>query len=305
MKETLFFKQAELVLQVLPFFKSENVFALKGGTAINFFIRDLPRLSVDIDLTYLPINERKIALIDISERLEKLSSQIIKQFSKIKIVKKILSETKTTIALNIKRENVSIKIEPNFILRGTVFRPMEHRICKKAEQLFEKTMSISTLSFADLYGSKLCAALDRQHPRDLFDVYLLLKNEGITEDVRKAFVVYLISHPRPMVELLDPNPQDFREVYFQEFVGMTFDKVSLEALIETQNYLNQNIIKILTAKEKQFLISFKSLAPDWGLLGLENIQELPAVKWKLVNLQKMDKRKHQHALEKLKDCFEI
>ena len=181
MKETLFFKQAELVLQVLPFFKPEKVFVLKGGTAINFFVRNLPRLSVDIDLTYLPIAERQIALIDISERLEKVSAQITKLFPKIKIVKKILSETKATIALIIKRENVSIKIEPNFILRGTVFKPIEQRICKKAEELFEKTMSISTLSFADLYGSKLCAALDRQHPRDLFDVHLLLKNEGITQ----------------------------------------------------------------------------------------------------------------------------
>ena len=304
MKETLFFKQAELVVQVLPFFKSEKVFALKGGTAINLFVRDLPRLSVDVDLTYLPINERKIALIDISERLEKVSTQIIGQFTKIKIVRKILSETNTTIALNIKRENVSIKIEPNFILRGTVFKPIEQRICKKAEELFEKTMSISTLSFADLYGSKLCAALDRQHPRDLFDVHLLLKNEGITEQVRKAFIVYLISHPRPIVELLDPNPQDFHDVYFHEFEGMTFDKVPLDDLIATQNYLIQNIKNILTAEEKQFLISFKSLAPNWKLLGLENIQELPAVKWKLINLQKMDKKKYQKAFEKLKNLFE-
>ncbi len=305
MKETLFFKQAELVLQVLPFFRPEKVFALKGGTAINFFIRDLPRLSVDIDLTYLPINERKIALIDISERLEKVSAQITKLFPKIEIVKKILSETKATIALIIKRENVSIKIEPNFILRGTVFKPIEQRICKKAEELFEKTMSILTLSFADLYGSKLCAALDRQHPRDLYDVHLLLKNEGITEEVRRAFIVYLISHPRPIVELLDPNPLDIDEIYNQEFEGMTFEKVSLANLIETRNYIIQNVKNILTTEEKQFIISFKSLKPTWELLEMENIQELSAVKWKLLNLQKMDKRKHRKALDKLKDCLEI
>ncbi|MCI0493590.1 nucleotidyl transferase AbiEii/AbiGii toxin family protein [candidate division KSB1 bacterium] len=290
---------------MLPFFRPEKVFALKGGTAINFFIRDLPRLSVDIDLTYLPINERKIALIDISERLEKVSAQITKLFPKIEIVKKILSETKATIALIIKRENVSIKIEPNFILRGTVFKPIEQRICKKAEELFEKTMSILTLSFADLYGSKLCAALDRQHPRDLYDVHLLLKNEGITEEVRRAFIVYLISHPRPIVELLDPNPLDIDEIYNQEFEGMTFEKVSLANLIETRNYIIQNVKNILTTEEKQFIISFKSLKPTWELLEMENIQELSAVKWKLLNLQKMDKRKHRKALDKLKDCLEI
>ena len=305
MKETLFFKQAGLLLQVLPYFKNEKIFALKGGTAINFFFRNLPRLSVDIDLTYLPINKREIALGDISTALETVAKKVTRQFPNFKIVRKILSETKTTIAILISREDVSVKVEPNFILRGTVFNPIELRICKKAEEFFELSMSVTTLSFGDIYGSKLCAALDRQHPRDLFDVHLLLKNEGITEEVRKAFIVYLISHPRPIVELLDPNPQDFSDVYFNEFEGMTFDKVPLEALIETQNYLNRNIIKILTAKEKQFLISFKSLAPDWNLLGLENIQELPAVKWKLLNLQKMDKKKHGQALEKLKDRLEI
>jgi len=58
MKDTVFFRQAELLLRILPLVHREEVFALKGGTAINFFVRDLPRISVDIDLTYLPVNER-------------------------------------------------------------------------------------------------------------------------------------------------------------------------------------------------------------------------------------------------------
>ena len=61
MKDTIFFKQAELLLRILPLIDKEEVLALKGGTAINFFVRDLPRLSVDIDLTYLPVNERSFA----------------------------------------------------------------------------------------------------------------------------------------------------------------------------------------------------------------------------------------------------
>jgi len=304
LRESLYFKQAELLLQVLPFFKSEEVFALKGGTAINFFVRNLPRLSVDIDLTYVPVNKREIALTDISKRLENIFSQIIKHFPRANITRKILSETKTVIALIIEHEGAIIKVEPNFIVRGTVFKPIEQRLCPKAESLFEKTMSVLTLSFPDLYGSKLCAALDRQHPRDLYDIHLLLKNEGITAEVRKAFIVYLISHPQPIAELLDPNPQDFRDIYLNEFEGMTFDKVPLDDLVETQNYINQNIRNILTAEEKQFLVSFKSLAPDWNLLGLENIQELPAVKWKLINLQKMDRKKYLKALEKLKNLLE-
>jgi len=305
LKKALYFKQAELLLQILPFFMPEKVFALKGGTAINFFFRNLPRLSVDIDLTYLPINKRKIAIAEISERLEKVLKQIIKQFPKIEIVKKTLYESNKTIGLIIKRGDVTIKIEPNLVLRGTVFKPLEQRLCKKAEELFEKTMSFSTLSFADIYGGKICAALDRQHPRDLYDVYLLRKNEGITEKIRKAFIVYLISHPRPIVELLDPNPQNINDIYNKEFIGLTFEQVSPKELTDIRMYLIKEIKKILTINEQNFLISFKSLNPNWELLGLENISELPAVKWKLLNLQKMNKAKHKKALEKLIDYFEV
>ncbi len=54
----------------------------------------------------------------------------------------------------------------------------------------------------------MVAALDRQHPRDLFDVSALLANEGLTDALRTAFVVYLISHNRPAVELLAPGRLD-------------------------------------------------------------------------------------------------
>lgn len=162
---------------------------------------------------------------------------------------------------------------------------------------------MQTLSFADLYGSKICAALDRQHPRDLFDVHFLLKNEGITEKIRKAFIVYLISHPRPIVELLNPNQQNISDVYHQEFKGMVFEQVSLSDLTQTQNFLIKNMKNILAKDEKEFLISFKSLDPQWHLVGLKDIQQLPAVKWKLLNLEKMSKTNHQQALEKLINCL--
>lgn len=305
MKQTRFFQQAELVLQILPFFKSEKVFALKGGTAINFFLRNLPRLSVDIDLAYLPINKREIALAEISERLEKVSLRILQQFPKIEITKKTLTESNKTIGLMVKHGNVSVKIEPNFILRGPVFEPIEQRLCEKAEELFEKTMSLSTLSFADLYGGKICAALDRQHPRDLFDIHILLKNEGFTEEIRKAFFVYLISHPRPIIELLNPTLKDLSGVFENEFKGMTTPQIKLDDLIEARLSLLQFVQHSLNERERQFLLSVKQIKPQWESLELQHIKDLPAVQWKLFNLKKMDKTKHQKAVEKLRSFLEI
>ena len=303
MKETLFFKQAELLIQILPFLKQETAFALKGGTAINFFHRNLPRLSVDIDLTYLPVNEREIALSDISQMLENMLMRIIKRFPNCEIIRKKSSETNHTTGLICKKGNVSVKIEPNLVVRGSVYPVENKKISASVEERFESTITMQILSFAELYGSKICAALDRQHPRDLYDVHLLLKNEGITEVIRKAFIVYVISHPRPIVELLNPNQKSIEKIYDQEFKGMIFERVSLSDLTKTQIFLIKNIKNILTQGEKQFLISFKSLDPQWDLLRLEGIEKLPAVKWKLLNLKKMSKTKHKEALKKLINCL--
>ncbi len=73
------------------------------------------------------------------------------------------------------------------------------------------------LQFQKRVKDEICAALDRQHPRDLFDVKLLLDNEGITDKIRTAFIVYLISHNRPMNELLNPTFQDISHQYTSEF----------------------------------------------------------------------------------------
>jgi hypothetical protein len=166
--------------------------------------------------------------------------------------------------------------------------------------MFELSVTAQTLSVADLYGGKLCAALDRQHPRDLFDVMVLLENEGITEHIRKAFVVYLASHDRPINELLDPTRKDIRRVYESEFAGMTIKGVGYEDLIGARETLIQTLKEELTEGEKAFLVSLKKGQPDWNALAIQGIEKLPALQWKLMNIEKMSDRKRADSLEKLK-----
>lgn len=78
MRDTTFYPQAELLLRCLPSVASETCFAMKGGTAINMFVRPMPRLSVDIDLTYLPIEDRKTSLHNISAAIERIAIKIQK-----------------------------------------------------------------------------------------------------------------------------------------------------------------------------------------------------------------------------------
>lgn len=294
MKNSQFYKHAELLLKIVPIVNREGVFALKGGTAINFFVRNLPRLSVDIDLVYLPIKERLESLQEISKSVLSIEERILKLIPETRSQRKISSGS--TVGLIVNTGSAIVKIEPNTVIRGTVYKPVEYDLCSRGRELFEMSVKARSLVADELYAGKICAALDRQHPRDLYDIKLLFENEGITDKTRKAFIVYLISHNRPMAELMKPNILDITKFYEQEFVGMTNEQVSLEELGAARERLVLEINKSLTDSEKQFLISFKSLEPNWDLLGIPGVKNLPAVNWKLLNLKKMESGKREEAV---------
>jgi predicted nucleotidyltransferase component of viral defense system len=288
------------MMRVMPFIEKETCVALKGGTAINFFLRDMPRLSVDIDLVYLPLQPRDESLAKISEALVRIAASIQNAQKNIRVQEKRVDGGKRVAKLFVKSDGIQVKVEPNEVIRGSVFKFEERNVSPAVEENFELSATMQVLSLADIYGGKLCAALDRQHPRDMFDVKILLENEGITSEIRKAFVVYLAGHGRPMYELLDPPLKDMRKIYDQEFVGMTTVAVSYEDLVEARQQYMRLLRNGLTAEERQFLISIKVRRPDWSLLGIQGIDKLPSIQWKLANLAKMKVEKHAAYLEKLK-----
>jgi len=212
-QRTTYKNQAELLLEVLPFIQKEPCFALKGGTAINLFHRDMPRLSVDIDLTYLPIEPRSVFLNNLTQVMQRLASAMQEEGFQVEPK----NSDQHIIKLLISNQEATIKIEPNTVLRGTVFEPEIRELSERAQKIFLQTQKVKMISTADLYAGKICAALDRQHPRDLFDIKLLFENEGITTAIRQAFVIYLASSPRPMNELLSPHELDVEDIYNKEF----------------------------------------------------------------------------------------
>lgn len=297
----IYYKQVQLLVQLLPLVAEEDCFALKGGTAINLFIRELPRLSVDIDLVYLPMQDRKGALTGITAALVRIKQRILQALPKAKIVEAYKNKP-DAMRLVVSHNNVQVKIELSPVLRGTVFEPQIMSVCTKAENEFGYA-EIKVVSLADLYAGKICAALDRQHPRDLFDVMGLLDNEGFTDDIRKALIVYIISHPSPIVELFDIRYKDIEQLYQGEFLNMAEAPVALAELESTREQLTELVRTTLLDDEREFLLSFKAREPKWGLLGLDGVENLPAVKWKMINLQKMSKDKHKSAYQKLERCL--
>lgn len=305
MKDSIYYKQVELLLKCLPEVNRETCFALKGGTALNLFVRDFPRLSVDIDLAYLPREPWNQAIINVENALKKISIHIQKSVKGAKINESKNADTKRIEKLFVTLGSATIKIEPNPVIRGSVFDCQEMDLVTKASQLFELEVSTTVLSFEDLYGGKLVAALDRQHPRDLFDTKLLLENEGMTDKIRNAFIVYLASHSRPIHEVVSPTLLDKKDEFEKEFVGMTTMTFSYKDFEDTRRQLIDKINCDLTSDERQFLVSIQDGTPDWSKIEIPDIRELPAIKWKLQNVGQMKKDKRVQAVNELKKKLKL
>ena len=302
MKNTHFFPQADLLVQVLPFVHAEACFALKGGTAINFFVRDFPRLSVDIDLVYLPVEDRVATLRGIDAALLRIAAAVSRAMPGIKVREQRPAGGGGVVKLTLRTASgAEVKIEPSTVLRGSLFPTIDRTLAPKAAKMFGRSVTMRVVSLPDLYGGKLCAALDRQHPRDLFDVHGLFEEEGLTDDIRRAFVVFLASHDRPIGELLTPNLKDLTKVYAEQFSGMTNDPVPLAVLERTRSVLIEKINTELTPTEREFLLSLKQREPRWELLKLPGVERLPGPQWKLYNLRKMSPQKHADAVNRLRE----
>jgi predicted nucleotidyltransferase component of viral defense system len=279
-------KQVELLVQTLPQVAEEACFALKGGTAINLFVRDMPRLSADIDLTYLPIADREHSLNEIDAALKRIGDRIKRLQPQYSITESSPATQETINKLVVRTPHlVQIKIEVTPVFRGCVFDPEPRTIVERAEEQFGFA-EIQVLSFADLYAGKIMAALDRQHPRDLFDIHKLFINEGLNPELINALVIYLISHDHAPDKLLAPIEKDISHEYQTGFFGMTEHEVSLDTLISARRDLVEGVQASLTAKHKNFLLSFYQRQPEWSLLKLKGVDQLPAVKWRERNLDR-------------------
>lgn len=275
--------QVRLLVDILPAVAGEAEFALKGGTAINFFYRDLPRLSVDIDLTFLPVRAREQSLVDINAAMDRVAAAgAIGGIRSTRIAGGGGGATRVLF----QRGDATVKVETSPVMRGVVFDPKMHRVSPAVEDEFGFAET-NVVSFEDLFAGKLTAAVDRQHPRDLFDVRLLYENEGLTDDLFRAFLIYVASSRRPPHELLNPNLKPIDIVFEKEFAGMTFLPVTINDLEETRYRLIDDIRRRLTGPVAVYLQTLVRGSPDFEAIGLSVANELPAIRWKLQNIDKL------------------
>lgn len=299
----LYSNQVNLLLEILPYALRDKRLALKGGTAINLFHRNFPRLSVDIDICYLPLEDRETSFNKLHEILREIKTSLEKDLG-LMVASNNPLNGKKEVKLIVRSSDHEVKIEPNFTLRSSLFDPVELKLSEAAGKKFEKSVSIRCLSLADTYGGKICAALDRQHPRDLFDIKVLFENKGITEDIKDSFLYHLISHNRPINELIEPKLKNIENVFYKEFQDMTLEPIQFESLIQARKELIRRIHQVLSNRDKEFLFGFVRNEPDWSLVRNSKIANYPSVKWKLMNQEKMGKEKLLKYFLDLKKCLD-
>ena len=293
--------QIALLIRTLPSVAVEECFAMKGGTAINLFVRDLPRLSVDIDLTYLPVQDRATSLAAIDSAMARIAERVTKAVGGTRVAPSRSRENVIT-KLVVRGDGAQIKIEVTPVLRGCVFEPEMRPVSTGVEDQFGFA-EMRIVSFPDLYAGKIVATLDRQHPRDLFDVRDLLANEGVDEALRRAFLIYLISHDRPMAEVLAVRRKDIAAEFERGFVGMTRQPKEMEALLKAREALIEEIVGAMPDTHRKFLLAFERGEPDWATLGLGSAADLPAVRWRQHNLDGLKAEKRQARVRQLEEVL--
>jgi Nucleotidyl transferase AbiEii toxin, Type IV TA system len=293
-----------LLLEAIPVVFQEPRFAMKGGTALNLFVQDLPRLSVDIDVVFTDHTaSREAALRRIGAALEVARNELNRRGLQAESpVRTQGDESK----LFLRRGRQQVKVEVNHVFRGTLLPVQALTLTPSSRRLFTADVQAPVLATAELYGGKLVAALDRQHPRDLFDVHCLFEGGGLADEMVECFVAYLAGHNRPVHEVLFSRDQDLATPFENEFRGMARNPVELPALVEARQRLRQELRSRLTDNHRQFLLGLVRGEPPWEAMRCRHLSELPAIRWKLQNLAKLKRsapEKFERQARELSDGF--
>jgi len=273
-----------LLVRIVPRVFATDRLALKGGTAINLYLDDAPRLSVDLDLVFTQLGlPREEALAAINDEMRRIVDALSADgLTAIPAAAADLGETGVVVADG----SAQVKVETNVVFRGTLLTPDLRSLSVGAAEWLRAEASATVVNRAEVFAGKFVAALDRQHPRDLYDVWRFYERGCAEPEMLSAFVVYLCGHNRPPHEVLDKPEHLLVEDYERALVGMIRGEVpTLESLLASRARLRADIVQGISESDRAFLSGFFNCEPDWSLLPYPHANELPALVWKQHNLE--------------------
>lgn len=301
MNDTQYKHQVALLIRIIPLVYQIKDFAVHGGTAINLFHQNLPRYSVDIDLTYIPIEPRKESLDKINLHLAKLKALIERSMPGIKVI-----HEPDIWKLKCAYQGAMVKIEVNGTKRGILGEVNVRTLCPKAREEFQADCKARLVPYSQLYGGKIAAALSRQHPRDIFDCKYM--KDDAWGSMKGGLLLALLGSDKPIIESLAPHDIDQEGALENQFRGMTEIPISYSDYKEARCTLIQKVNDSLDDGDRAFLLSFEHGDPKWNLCPVGDLSIFPSVQWKLQNISKLkekDPQKFAQGIQKLLDHLKI
>ncbi|MGP1507958.1 MAG: nucleotidyl transferase AbiEii/AbiGii toxin family protein [Sphaerochaeta sp.] len=270
---------------------------LKGGTAINLAILNLPRLSVDMDLDYTPNDSRNTMLAN-RERITFALKEYMENEGYL-----LSSETRSRFSLDsfvFKYNNFGgnpdlIKIEINYSLRTHVLNPVTKKVLP---EIFDNGEDIRILNPMEIFAAKANALMSRAAVRDLYDFGNLIKFELFkdSKDMFRKCIVFYATISAPLNEInINFDTSAIDRISFHDIKRALFPVIRDTANFdlkgrqeEAKAYLSN--LMILTESEKEYMRRFVSgeykpeLLFDNPLI-LENIGNHPMPEWKRLNMR--------------------
>lgn len=244
--------------------KIKSKLALKGGTAINLTIFNLPRLSVDIDLDYI-INDSKTEMLQNREMINTIlaNNMEVSGYNLSPKTKKPLSlDSWVYKYVNLGSNIDNIKIEINYSLRSHIFPAQERRIITEH---FESEYRLNCLNVFEIFGSKINALLSRAAARDLYDTYNMIKYKvfGESEEqlLKKCVIFYAAISSKEINKTFDTSAIDGISKYKirTDLFPVLAQRDSID-LKDAQKIVKDYILKlmVLTLPEQEFLERFEA-----------------------------------------------
>lgn len=270
-------------------FLFENL-ALKGGTAINLTIFDLPRLSVDIDLDYTSNSSRDDMLKDrdkikslLIDYLEKNGYQLgkdIREHHALDSIKAIYTNAGGNLD--------NIKIEINYMLRAHIYEPIN---VKTKNYGLIGEVEVRIINPIEIFGSKLVALMTRSTPRDLYDFFYMINadifNEAEIKKIKRCAVFYrAISNEDGMFDFNLDNLDSITQNNIKRFLIPVINAKEFFSLLEAKQTINDffNEHFVLDENESMFIEQFKQkkYVPELLYDGdeLKRIKNHPMALWK-------------------------
>jgi hypothetical protein len=278
--------------------KSEYQWTLKGGTAINIFFFDLPRLSIDIDINFLGCIDRtelNLKREDFENDVENICLE-----EKLSIRNKRSSEATTSYSLrydSVMGAGGNLKVDISYMFRIPLF---QNEFLKAKSAFFQSMKSVPVMNRNEVFASKLTAAFSRNAARDLFDISQFVKNiESFDLDkIRLGFIVFGAMNRKNWLEINEETIKINEQEIEHQLIPLLrknlseTEKEMLHKDIETSIKRAKNILLPFTDKESKFLRELNEngeIKPELLTTSddlIKKIKNHPQLKWKALNVKK-------------------